>query len=418
MRMISRNTFLQKLIDRKNNGLIKVITGIRRCGKSYLLFEIFYNYLISSGVNEDHIIKIELDDRMNINLRDPDYLFSYVREKITDKDMYYLLLDEVQYVNEFEDVLNSFLHIKNIDVYVTGSNAKFLSKDIITEFRGRGDQIYLCPLTFKEFYDAYGKEFDDAWNEYSVFGGLPYLLSCKTEEQKVLYLKNLFEETYINDILNRNSLRGGDSVEELLNIVASSVGSLTNPSKLSKAFKSTKNAIVAPNTIKEYLDYFVDSFLISKAFRYDVKGKNYIDTPLKYYFTDIGLRNVRLGFRQQEENHIMENVIYNELISRGYNVDVGIVEISEKNENGNYVRKQLEVDFVCNLGYDRIYIQSALNVDTEEKMIQERKSLIKIDDSFKKIVIVRNNIKKWKDDNGILFVGLKEFLLDSNIING
>ena len=416
--MISRNTFLQKLIDRKNNGLIKVITGIRRCGKSYLLFEIFYNYLISSGVNEDHIIKIELDDRMNINLRDPDYLFSYVREKITDKDMYYLLLDEVQYVNEFEDVLNSFLHIKNIDVYVTGSNAKFLSKDIITEFRGRGDQIYLCPLTFKEFYDAYGKEFDDAWNEYSVFGGLPYLLSCKTEEQKVLYLKNLFEETYINDILNRNSLRGGDSVEELLNIVASSVGSLTNPSKLSKAFKSTKNAIVAPNTIKEYLDYFVDSFLISKAFRYDVKGKNYIDTPLKYYFTDIGLRNVRLGFRQQEENHIMENVIYNELISRGYNVDVGIVEISEKNENGNYVRKQLEVDFVCNLGYDRIYIQSALNVDTEEKMIQERKSLIKIDDSFKKIVIVRNNIKKWKDDNGILFVGLKEFLLDSNIING
>ena len=416
--MISRNTFLQKLIDRKNNGLIKVITGIRRCGKSYLLFEIFYNYLISSGVNEDNIIKIELDDRMNINLRDPDYLFSYVREKITDKDMYYLLLDEVQYVNEFEDVLNSFLHIKNIDVYVTGSNAKFLSKDIITEFRGRGDQIYLCPLTFKEFYDAYGKEFDDAWNEYSVFGGLPYLLSCKTEEQKVLYLKNLFEETYINDILNRNSLRGGDSVEELLNIVASSVGSLTNPSKLSKAFKSTKNAIVAPNTIKEYLDYFVDSFLISKAFRYDVKGKNYIDTPLKYYFTDIGLRNVRLGFRQQEENHIMENVIYNELISRGYNVDVGIVEISEKNENGNYVRKQLEVDFVCNLGYDRIYIQSALNVDTEEKMIQERKSLIKIDDSFKKIVIVRNNIKKWKDDNGILFVGLKEFLLDSNIING
>ena len=410
--IISRDAYLKKLIDRKNNGMIKVVTGIRRCGKSFLLFEIFYDYLISLGIKEDHIIKLQLDDRSNIKYRDPDYLCKFVHDSIKDKDDYYLLLDEVQYVPKFEDVLNSFVHIKNIDVYVTGNNAKFLSKDIITEFRGRGDQIYLSPLSFSEFYNAYNKDFDEAYKEYSMYGGMPYLLFCKTDEQKISYLKNLYEETYIKDILNRNNIKAIDVIEELLNIISSSICSLTNPSKLSNTFKSTKNVIVAPNTIKEYLDYFVDSFLITKAYRYDVKGKNYIYTPLKYYFFDVGLRNARLNFRQQDEGHLMENIIYNELVNRGYNVDVGVVEISEKNGNDNYVRKQLEVDFVCNLGYDRIYIQSAVNIDTEDKIVQERKPLIRINDSFRKIIVVKNNIKKWKDDSGVLYIGLKEFLLN------
>lgn len=415
--MISRNDYLQKLIDRMNNGMIKVVTGIRRCGKSYLLFDIFYNYLLQNGVDKNHIIVLQLDDRMNIRYRDPDYLCEYVHSKIVDSNNYYILLDEVQYVKDFEDVLNSFLHIKNVDVYVTGSNAKFLSSDIITEFRGRGDQIYLTPLTFKEFFDYCKMDFDDAWNEYSTYGGMPYLLMCKTSTQKIQYLDNLFKETYIKDIVNRNAIRNTDVLEDVLNIVSSSVGSLTNPNKLSNAFKSLKNLVVAPNTIKEYLDYCVDSFLIQKAYRYDVKGKKYIDTPLKYYFTDIGLRNIRLGFRQQEESHIMENIIYNELIIRGYQVDVGVVEISEKNENNNYVRKQLEVDFVCNLGYERIYIQSALNIDDITKKEQEERSLIKIDDSFRKIIVVKDNIRKWKDENGVLIIGLKEFLTCPEAIN-
>lgn len=408
--MISRDGYLHNLIDRMNNGMIKVITGIRRCGKSYLLFEIFYNYLLQSGVDENHIIKIQLDDRLNIKYRDPDILCEYVYSKITGKKNYYILLDEVQYVSEFEDVLNSFLHIKNADVYVTGSNAKFLSSDIITEFRGRGDQVHLSPLTFKEFFDYCQMDFDDAWNEYSMYGGMPFLLTCKTNEQKIKYLENLFTETYIKDIVNRNSINNTEALEDLLNIVSSSVGSLTNPNKLSNAFKSIKNLVVAPNTIKQYLDYCVDSFLIRKANKYDVKGKRYIDTPLKYYFTDIGLRNARLGFRQQEENHIMENIIYNELVNHGYQVDVGVVTIHEKNKNNNYVRKQLEVDFVCNLGYERIYIQSSLNIDDISKKEKEKKSLIKINDSFRKVIIVKNNIKKWKDENGILIIGLKEFL--------
>lgn len=408
--MISRDGYLHNLIDRMNNGMIKVITGIRRCGKSYLLFEIFYNYLLQSGVDENQIIKIQLDDRLNIKYRDPDNLCEYVYSKITDKKNYYILLDEVQYVSDFEDVLNSFLHIKNADVYVTGSNAKFLSSDIITEFRGRGDQVHLSPLTFKEFFDYCQMDFDDAWNEYSMYGGMPFLLTCKTNEQKIKYLENLFTETYIKDIVNRNSINNTEALEDLLNIVSSSVGSLTNPNKLSNAFKSIKNLVVAPNTIKQYLDYCVDSFLIRKANKYDVKGKRYIDTPLKYYFTDIGLRNARLGFRQQEENHIMENIIYNELVNHGYQVDVGVVTIHEKNNNNNYVQKQLEVDFVCNLGYERIYIQSSLNIDDISKKEKEKKSLIKINDSFRKVIIVKNNIKKWKDENGILIIGLKEFL--------
>ena len=408
--MIPRDNYLQKLIDRMNNGMIKVVTGIRRCGKSYLLFDIFYNYLVQNGVDKEHIISLQLDDRMNIRYRNPDFLCEYVHSKIVDEKNYFILLDEVQYVNEFEDVLNSFLHIKNADVYVTGSNAKFLSSDIITEFRGRGDQIYLTPLSFKEFFDYSKLDFDEAWNEYSMYGGMPYLLMCKTDQQKIQYLDSLFKETYIKDIVNRNAIKNTDVLEDVLNIVASSVGSLTNPNKLSNSFKTLKNINVAPNTIKEYLDYCIDSFLIQKAYRYDVKGKKYIDTPLKYYFTDIGLRNIRLGFRQQEETHIMENIIYNELITRGYQVDVGVVEISEKNENNNFVRKQLEVDFVCNLGYERIYIQSALNIDDIVKKEQEEKSLIKIYDNFRKIIVVKENIRKWKDENGILIIGLKEFL--------
>lgn len=415
--MIIRNDYLQKLIDRMNNGMIKIITGIRRCGKSYLLFEIFYNYLLQNGVDKSHIITLQLDDRLNIKYRDPDNLCEYIHNKIIDNENYYILLDEVQYVKEFEDVLNSFLHIKNVDVYVTGSNAKFLSSDIITEFRGRGDQIYLSPLSFKEYYDYCKLDFEEAWNEYSMYGGMPYLLMCKTNEQKIKYLDNLFKETYIKDIVNRHDIKNTEVLEDVLNIISSSIGSLTNPNKLSNSFKSMKNLVVAPNTIKQYLDYCVDSFLIEKAYRYDVKGKKYLDTPLKYYYTDIGLRNVRLGFRQQEENHIMENIIYNELIIRGYQVDVGVVTISEKNENNNYVRKQLEVDFICNLGYERLYIQSALNIDDVEKKEQEEKSLIKIDDNFRKIIIVKSNIKKWKDEKGILILGLKEFLTCPESIN-
>lgn len=415
-KMIKRDIYLQKIIDRMNNGMIKVITGIRRCGKSYLLFEIFYKYLLENGVSNSHIITLQLDDRLNIKYRNPDVLCDFIHSKIIDFQKYYILLDEVQLVQNFEEVLISFLHIQNVDIYVTGSNAKFLSSDIITEFRGRGDQIYLSPLSFKEFFSASQFEYEDAYNEYSMFGGMPYLLFCKTDEQKISYLNNLFKETYIKDIVNRYNLRNIDVLEDILNIISSSIGSLTNPNKLSNSFKSIKNQIVAPNTINQYLEYCVDSFLIRKAYRYDVKGKKYIDTPLKYYFTDIGLRNARLGFRQQEESHIMENIIYNELIIRGYNVDVGVITISEKNQNNNYVRKQIEVDFVCNLGYERYYIQSALNIDSIKKRNQEERPLIKIDDSFRKIIIVKNNIKKWKDDNGVLFLGLKEFLLNPDSI--
>ena len=414
--MIERNDYLKRLIDRMGNGMIKVITGIRRCGKSYLLFEIFYNYLLENGVDKSHIITLQLDDRLNIKYQDPDYLCEYVHSQIKDNDKYYILLDEVQFVHDFESVLNSFLHIKNADVYVTGSNAKFLSSDIITEFRGRGDQIYLSPLSFKEYFDYCKMDFDDAWNEYSMYGGMPYLLSCKTAEQKINYLENLFTETYMKDIVNRNNIRNTEVLEDVLNIVSSSVGSLTNPNKLSNSFKSIKNLDVAPNTIKQYLDYCIDSFLLHKAYRYDVKGKKYLDTPLKYYFTDIGLRNARLGFRQQEENHLMENIIFNELIIRGYKVDVGVVTVSEKNDNNNYVRKNLEVDFVCNLGYERYYIQSALTIDDIGKREQEERALLNINDSFRKIIIVRNNIKKWKDDNGTLFLGLKEFLTNPDSI--
>lgn len=414
--VIRRDAYLQKLIDRMGNGMVKIITGIRRCGKSYLLFEIFRSYLLSQGVDPSHIIALQLDDRANREYLDPDALYRHICGLIVDEEPYYILLDEVQLVKEFESVLLSLLHIHNADIYATGSNAKFLSSDIITEFRGRGDQVHLSPLSFSEFFAASSLDFEDAWNEYSVYGGMPYLLSCRSVEQKISYLRNLFEETYLKDIVNRYNLRNEDVLEEILNIVSSDIGSLTNPNKLSKTFRSIKNKAIAPETIRQYLDYFVDSFLIRKAHRYDVKGKGYIDTPLKYYFSDMGLRNARLNFRQIEESRAMENIIYNELMIRGFSVDVGVVPIGEKNENGNYVRKQLEVDFVCNLGYERYYIQSALSIDEAEKKEQEERPLLRIDDHFRKIVIVRKSISPRKDENGVLFLGLKTFLLEPESI--
>ncbi len=410
---MNRNMYLDKLIRRKGNGMIKVITGIRRCGKTYLLFELFHQHLLASGVDKEHIIKIALDDRINKKYRDPDVLCEYVHNEIKDEQMYYILLDEVQMVEEFEDVLNSFLYIKNADVYVTGSNAKFLSKDIITEFRGRGDQVHLYPLSFAEFVTGKGIEGHQAWYEFTMYGGLPKMLEIENNEDKSNYLRDIFKETYIKDILERNEVRNQTEMEELLDYLASAVGGLTNPKKLSDTFKTVKNVSVHPDTIKNYLDYFEDSFLISKASRYDVKGKKYISTPAKYYFTDCGLRNVRINFRQYEETHIMENVIYNELLIRGYHVDVGVVEVTYSDEEKRRLQKQLEVDFVCNQGSRRIYIQSALALPTREKEEQEQMSLRNINDSFKKVIIVKDGPTHYNED-GILILNLFDFLLKEN----
>ena len=414
---IKRDLYLKKLINRMNNGLIKVVTGIRRCGKSYLLFELFYNYLKEQGVEDSHIIKLALDDRKNKKYRAPDVLCDFVHEQIADDKQYYILLDEVQFVGEFEDVLNSFLHIKNADTYVTGSNAKFLSKDIITEFRGRGDEIHISPLSFKEFYSAYNGSKEDAWKEYCLYGGLPKVLEYKTDEDKVAYLKNIFEETYLTDIKDRHKIRNDAELNELLDILSSSVGSLTNPKKLSDTFKSVKQVSLHPDTINNYLEYFVDSYLISQSKRYDIKGKKYINTPSKYYFTDIGLRNARLNFRQFEETHIMENVIYNELKIMGFNVDVGVVDY-RKDIDGKSVRVQAEVDFVCNKADKRYYIQSAFSIPDKEKMLQEQNSLTRINDSFKKIIIVKDAIKTHYNDDGVLILNLFDFLLEENSLEG
>lgn len=413
---IKRDFYLNKLIRHKHNGMIKVITGIRRCGKSYLLFELFYNHLLSCGVKDDHIIKIALDDRRNKKFRNPDVLCDYVHDLIKDNEMYYILLDEVQFVDEFEDVLNSFLHIKNVDTYVTGSNAKFLSKDIITEFRGRGDQIHIAPLSFSEFMQAYSGSKEDGWNEYINFGGLPKLFDFSSEEDKINYLKNIFTETYIKDIKERNNIRNDAEIEELLDILASGIGSLTNPKKLSDTFKTVKQVNIKAETLKNYLDYFVDSFLIDKAIRYDIKGKKYIGTPSKYYFTDIGLRNARLNFRQMEETHSMENVVYNELKTRGYNVDVGVVEYYTNDEKGS-VLNSAEVDFVCNLSDKRYYIQVAYAIQTKEKLIQEQNSLIRINDAFKKIIIVKDLSRSHYSEDGILLLSLFDFLLKPNSLD-
>ena len=409
---IKRDIYLNKLISKRNNGLIKVVTGVRRCGKSYLLFTLFKNYLLSAGIDEQHIIEIAFDAFENRQFRDPDVLYPYLKEKIQGDDMYYVLLDEVQLLGEFEAVLNSLIRMKNVDVYVTGSNAKFLSKDVITEFRGRGDEVHMYPLSFAEFMSVYPGTKQDGWNEYMIYGGLPLVLSFQTQEEKITFLKSLFEETYISDIVGRHKIRNRAELEELLNVLSSAIGSLTNPSKLSATFKSVKQKTISKTTIKNYLDYLMDSFLIDSAVRYDIKGKKYIDTPVKYYFTDMGLRNARLNFRQLEETHTMENIIFNELKIRGFNVDVGVVTINSTNGKGNGIRKQLEIDFVCNKGSKRYYIQSANAIPDQAKMEQEQRSLVMTGDFFKKVIITKDAPASYYNDDGVLIMSIYDFLLN------
>lgn len=414
---IARDKYLRDLINRMNNGMIKVVTGIRRSGKSYLLFKLFYEYLLSQGVLESHIIKIELDQRKNRIYRDPDVILDYIETLIEDDKQYYILLDEVQMLNDFEEVLNSLLHISNVDIYVTGSNSKFLSKDVITEFRGRGDEIHVFPLTFKEFMQVYDGDMYRGFADYIVYGGLPLISTMKTETQKVNYLTNLFNETYLKDIIERNHIEKTQELEDLINVLASAIGSLTNPPKIQATFKSSIGSAISINTIRQYIEYLEDAFIISKAQRYNIKGRKYIGTPLKYYFEDIGLRNARLGFRQVEETHLMENIIYNELRYRGYSVDVGVVEKREMSENGKQIRKALEIDFVANLGSQRYYIQSVLSMPTPEKQIQEKTLLINVADSFKKIIIVKDIVNVKRDENGIVTMSIYDFLLKENSLD-
>lgn len=412
--MIKRNKYLAELISLHGNGMIKVITGMRRCGKSYLLFRIFVSYLEKQGVASDHIIKINLEEFKSRELRNPNNLYSYVESCIKDDEQYYILIDEVQMLDCFEDVLNGFLGISNVDVYVTGSNAKFLSKDIITEFRGRGYEIKMYPLCFREYMSVYEGSVHAGLNEYMLYGGLPQILSYKTEEQKVNFLKSLFDETYIKDIRERYDIRKDDDLEELINIMASDIGALTNPNKLANTFRSEKKSIISYDTIKNYTDYLCDSFLIEKSTRYDIKGKRYINSPFKYYFMDLGLRNARINFRQFEKSHLMENLIYNEMRVRGFNVDVGVVPFVNTDDEGRRQRLALEVDFVCNLGSRRYYIQSAYRMDSSEKMKQERASLLKVDDSFKKIIILGEECPITRDEQGITTIGIYDFLLKEN----
>lgn len=427
---IRRDFYLDKLIKRRNNGLIKVITGIRRCGKSYLLNTIFYQYLIRSGVEENHIIRFAFDSADDLYLIgeslikiekekrgvDPEKFMEYIRSSVTEKGMYYLLLDEVQMLDCFESVLNGYLRKDNMDVYVTGSNAKFLSKDIITEFAGRGDEIHMYPLSFSEFMSVYQGDKYEGLSEYMLYGGIPPVVLRDGLHEKAAMLENLFSEIYMSDIYKRNRIRNQGELEDLLNILSSAIGSLTNPEKLKNTFKSVKKSRITSNTIRKYLDYFEDSFLIESAQRYDIKGKTYIETPRKYYFSDLGLRNARINFRQFEQTHSMENVIYNELRMRGYRVDVGIVPIAEKDKNGKVTRKQLEVDFICNLGSLRYYIQSAYALPDEEKKIQEIRPFRKIDDSFKKIVITKDMVPAHYDEHGILTLNIYDFLLEPKSI--
>lgn len=414
---ISRDKYLNDLIVRMHNGLIKVITGLRRSGKSYLLFEIFKSYLLENNISESHIIEISLDQRKNKKYRDPDLILEFIEKSIADEDMYYIFLDEVQMLEDFEEVLNSLLHIKNLDIYVTGSNSKFLSKDIITEFRGRGDEIHIYPLTFKEFMQVYDGDKYEGLSEYMVYGGLPLVATMKNDEQKVKYLENLFEETYLKDIKERYNIEKVQEMDDLIKVLASSVGSLSNPSKISDTFKSSLKSDISMNTIKNYITYLEESFLINEANRYDVKGRKYIGTPLKYYFEDIGLRNAKLEFRQIEETHLMENIVYNELRARGFVVDVGMVETKEKNKSGNFEKKRLEVDFIANKGSLKYYIQSAYSLPSDSKIRQEKSSLLNINDSFKKIIIVKDVIKPQRDENGIVSISLYDFLLDENSLS-
>lgn len=416
MKEVQRTRYLNQLIRHKHNGLIKIISGVRRCGKSYLLSELFKTHLLACGVLERRIIYLPLDDFINRQYRQPEACYHYVKSRILDNEMHYLLLDEVQMMEGFEDVLNGFLHIKNLDVYVTGSNSKFLSTDIVTEFRGRGDEIRVYPLNFAEYYSVAGEDWSAAWETYCRYGGMPALLMFQTGEDKARYLQNLYKETYLKDMIARNRIQHSNELDELLSVIASSIGGLLNPQKLADTFKSKKSSLSAP-TIKQYLNYLQESFLIDKALRYDIKGRKYISTPAKYYFTDIGLRNVKLDFRQQEETHIMENIIFNELNVRGYNTDVGVLELSERDEAGMRVEKKVEVDFVVNKGDKRCYIQSAYSLPTFEKRQQEERPLINIGDAFKKIIIIGGSKQPSYDENGVLIMGIKEFLLDENALD-
>lgn len=412
MKEIKREQYLNELVSSRENKLIKVITGIRRCGKSYLLDPIFKNYLLESGIKEDHIVKLDLDLIENKKYREPMELFNYVMGKVTDKEMYYILLDEIQLVDNFEDVLNSFLKKTNLDVYVTGSNSKFLSTDIVTEFRGRSTEIKIYPLSFSEFVELKNVSIDTAWKEYILYGGLPPVILQEDEKQKREYLHSLFETTYIKDIIERNDIKRKDVLDSVINILASSVGSLTNPMNIYKTYTSVGDKDISINTITSYIEYIENAFLVKKVERYDVKGRKYISTPFKYYFTDLGLRNVRLNFRQQEENHIMENIIFNELLIRGYTVDVGVVET--RNSDG---RTYYEIDFICNMASNRYYIQSALNIDSKEKNYQESRPLNCVGDNFKKIIVVKDDINPWYNEDGILIIGIKDFLLNKSSLS-
>lgn len=405
---------MEKLVSLRNNGMIKVITGMRRCGKSYLLFEIFTSYLNNNGIDPNHIIKVNLEDYKHREMRNSDNLYDYVLSCIKDSKIYYILLDEIQMLDNFEDVLNGFLRMRNVDIYVTGSNAKFLSKDIVTEFRGRGFEVKMYPLSFSEYMSIYPGTVQAGFNEYILYGGLPQILSFNSNEQKVGFLKTLFDETYIRDIIDRYMIRKDDDLKELINIIASGIGAMTNPNKLANTFRSEKKSTISYDTVKDYTDYLCDSFLIEKSTRYDIKGKRYINSPYKYYFMDLGLRNVRINFRQSEKSHLMENVVYNELRIRGYNVDVGVVPVVMKNENGKQQRSHFEVDFICNLGSKRYYIQSAYRMESDEKIKQERMSLTKIDDSFKKIIITGEESPVIRDEIGITTISIYDFLLKDN----
>ena len=409
--IIERNSYLNKLTNHRHNGMIKVITGIRRSGKSFLLFRLFKKFLTDEGIDDEHIIEMAFDEFGNRQYRNPEVFYDYVKKRINDGRMYYLLLDEVQLMDNFVDVLNGFLYMNNVDVYITGSNARFLSKDIITEFRGRGDQIHISPLSFREFMTVFQGSKEDGWAAYLRYGGLPPVVLQPTDEEREKLLHSLINETYLIDILNRNRIKNDAELAELFQILASSIGALTNPQKLSNTFKSVKKVSISTTTLKNYIDYLSEAFLIEPSNRYDVKGKKYISTPLKYYFTDMGLRNALLNFRQYEETHLMENAIYNELRLRGWNVDVGAVIVNTRNEKGTSERKQLEIDFVCNKGSKRCYIQSALSLPDQEKMQQETNSLLRIDDSFQKTVITGGNAKPWTDNNGIQFLNIYDFLL-------
>ncbi len=430
---IERKEYLEQLICKKQNGMVKVITGIRRSGKSYLLKEIYREYLLANGISEEQIIILDLDEIGNARYRNPFEMDAYIRSKISDSSkMFYVFIDEIQkssevvnpYTNDpnepitFVDTILGLQKLKNVDLYVTGSNSKMLSSDVLTMFRGRGDEIRIRPLSYSEFYNAYPDDKRHAWRDYWTYGGMPYVLSLNSHKEKSDYLQGLFSKIYLKDVLERNNVKNDALVlEDLLNYLSSSIGSLTNPTNLARTFASEKNIRISNYTIDKYIGYFEDSFLVEKAERYDVKGRKYISTPLKYYFADPGLRNAKLNFRQMEENHIMENIIFNELIHRGFNVDVGVVEINGKDENGKSYRKQLEIDFVANSGSNRYYIQSALNTDSKEKMEQESSSLLKVNDSFRKIIVQKDDIVSWNDDNGILHVSIEQFLLDNCILN-